>query len=78
MLYTDPDTGLQVRWEGVEYPQFKTVEWTLYFKNTGRPDTPILADIQALDTHFQRRRRAASLCCTTTVATLCAGTASNR
>lgn len=55
LLYTDPQTGLQVRWEGIEYRQFKTVEWTLYFKNTGSSDTPILADIRALDTNLQRR-----------------------
>ncbi|MBC8876283.1 MAG: alpha-galactosidase [Planctomycetes bacterium] len=56
VLYVDPDTGLQVRWEGVEYPRFKTVEWTLTFKNTGTADTPIIADIQALDSRFQRRK----------------------
>jgi alpha-galactosidase len=56
VLYVDPDTGLQVRWEGIEYPQFKTVEWTLYFKNTSSSDTPILSDIQALDVHLHRRR----------------------
>ena len=54
--YVDPDTGLQVRWQGVEYPQFRTVEWTLHLKNTSASDTPILADIQALDTRFQRHR----------------------
>lgn len=53
--YTDPETGLQVRWEGVEYPRFQTLEWTLYFRNTGSTDTPMLADIQALDTRLRRR-----------------------
>lgn len=55
--YDDPDTGLQVRWEGIEYPQFKTVEWTLYFKNTGSSDSPLLSDIQALDLRLDRRRK---------------------
>ncbi|MBN2474550.1 MAG: alpha-galactosidase [Pirellulales bacterium] len=54
VLYCDPDTGLQIRWEGVEYPRFKTVEWTLYFRNTGTSDTPLIDDIQALDCRFQR------------------------
>jgi len=31
------------------------VEWTLYFKNTGDKDTPILADIQALDIRLERK-----------------------
>jgi alpha-galactosidase len=47
--WTDPATGLAVRWAAVEYRDFPTVEWTLYFKNSGSKDTPILADIQALD-----------------------------
>jgi len=38
----------------VEYHDFPTVEWTVYFRNTGTKDTPILADIQALDTSFRR------------------------
>jgi alpha-galactosidase len=56
ILYTEPATGLQVRWQGMEYPRFKTVEWTLYFKNTGSSDTPIITDIRALDTNLQRRK----------------------
>ena len=54
LLYLDPATGLQVRCVGVEYLDFPTVEWTVYFKNTGTADTPILSDIQALDTRFER------------------------
>ena len=55
-----PRPASQVRWQGVEYPRFKTVEWTLHFKNTGSSDTPILADIQALDTQFSATKAAAS------------------
>ncbi|MBN2311710.1 MAG: NPCBM/NEW2 domain-containing protein [Candidatus Hydrogenedentes bacterium] len=54
LTYTDPDTGLQVRCVGVEYSDFPTVEWTLYFKNTGQANTPILSDIQAIDERFER------------------------
>ena len=57
VVYSDPKTGLEVRWEGAECPEFKTVEWTLYFKNTGPADSPILADILALDTSFLGRRQ---------------------
>lgn len=53
-VYTDPKTSLQVRCEIVEYNDFPTVEWTLYFKNAGEKDTPILENIQALDTLFKR------------------------
>ena len=52
--YTDPRTGLEVRWVAVEYADFPTVEWTVYFKNAGSVDTPVLSDIRALDTRFER------------------------
>lgn len=52
--YSDPEGRLEVRWEAVEYRDFPTVEWTVYFKNTGKADTPIISDIRALDTRFER------------------------
>ncbi|MCL5282587.1 MAG: hypothetical protein M1376_22095, partial [Planctomycetes bacterium] len=54
LMYTDPATGLQVRCVAVEYSDFPTVEWTLYFKNTGSADTPIIEKIQALDIELSR------------------------
>ena len=54
LSYSDAKTGLAVRCEGIEYRDFPTLEWTLYFKNTGDKETPILSDIQALDTHLVR------------------------
>ena len=52
--YADPDTGLEMRWVLVEYNDYPTVEWTVYFKNTGKKDTPILKSIQALDIRVRR------------------------
>jgi len=54
LTYTDPKTGLVVRCVGIAYHDFPTVEWTLYFKNTGTGDTPILQDIKAVDTRLKR------------------------
>lgn len=54
LTYLDPKTGLVVRCVAVKYSDFPTVEWTLYFKNTGNKDTPILSDIQAIDTVVKR------------------------
>jgi len=48
-VWTDPETGLVVRCVAVAYHDFPTVEWTVYFKNAGAKDTPIIEDIQALD-----------------------------
>jgi alpha-galactosidase len=53
-IYTDSVTGLQVRCVVIEYSDFPTVEWTLYFKNTSSADTPILEKIQALETTLSR------------------------
>jgi len=54
LTYTDPRTSLIFRRVGVEYSDFPTVEWTLYFKNGGTDDTPIIADINAIDVPFYR------------------------
>ena len=54
LAYTDPKTGLVVRCVGVEYLDYPTVEWTLYFKNAGSKDTPLVESIRALDARFKR------------------------
>ena len=54
LTFTDPETGLVVRCVAVQYLDFPTIEWTLYFKNSGSADTPLLADIEALDAGWQR------------------------
>ncbi len=54
LTYTDPESGLVVRCVAVAYDDFPTVEWTLYLKNTGTADTPLLQDIQALDVTLRR------------------------
>jgi alpha-galactosidase len=54
LTYTDPKTGLVVRCVGITYGDFPVAEWTLYFKNTGTADTPIIADVQAIDTRIVR------------------------
>ena len=50
IVWTDPETSLEVRCVAVEYTDYPTVEWTLYFKNNGNADTPILSNILALNT----------------------------
>jgi len=54
VTWTDPKTRLQIRLVAVAYADFPTVEWTLYFKNTGTGDTPVIANIQALDLKLMR------------------------
>jgi alpha-galactosidase len=55
ITWTDPNSGLAVRCVAVDYRDFPTVEWTLYFKNTGGKDTEILSDIRAIDTLIRRQ-----------------------
>ncbi len=54
-VWNDPQTGLEVRCEAVEYSDYPVVEWTVYFKNTGTGNTPVLKDIQGLDVVFQQK-----------------------
>jgi alpha-galactosidase len=55
LTYREARSGLELRCVLVEYHDFPTLEWTLYFKNTGSTDTPILEKIQGLDAAFDRR-----------------------
>jgi alpha-galactosidase len=50
--YTDPPTGLRVRIELLEFRGHPAIEWVVYIKNSGREDSPLLTDIQALDSEF--------------------------
>ena len=50
MTYTDPQTNLAVRLVVLQYRDFPAIEWVIYFKNQGPRETPILSEIQALDT----------------------------
>jgi alpha-galactosidase len=54
LTWTDPGTGLIVRQVGVEYHDYPAIEWTVYVKNAGSAETPILKDIQALNVLFDR------------------------
>jgi alpha-galactosidase len=52
IIYTDPETGLEVHCVGTQYHDFPAMEWTVFFKNTGHADTPLIEDVQAIDTTF--------------------------
>ncbi|MBM3888434.1 MAG: hypothetical protein FJ388_04835, partial [Verrucomicrobia bacterium] len=54
LTWTDAKSGLLLRCVAVEYRDFPTVEWTLYFKNNSSADTPIIENIQALDVQLER------------------------
>ena len=54
--YTDPHTGLEVRCKCEVFLDFPAVEWVVTFKNSGTDDTPIIEDVQALDTSFTRKK----------------------
>jgi alpha-galactosidase len=54
MRWTDPKSGLEVRCVAMDYADYPAAEWTVYFKNTGTNNTPILENIQGLDARFER------------------------
>ncbi|MGO8691213.1 MAG: alpha-galactosidase [Thermoguttaceae bacterium] len=47
--WTDPRTGLRLEWQVTRLADYPAVEWVLWFSNVGKADTPILADVQALN-----------------------------
>lgn len=49
LTYTDLKTDLQVRLEIIQYHDFPTVEWVVYFKNLGEQPTPVIENIQAIN-----------------------------
>lgn len=49
LRWLDEKTGLEIRMIGVQYESFPVVEWTVYFKNTGKEKTPVLSRINAAD-----------------------------
>ncbi|HEY3418328.1 MAG TPA: TIM-barrel domain-containing protein, partial [Armatimonadota bacterium] len=54
LRWTDRKTGLVVRCEAVVYRDYPVVEWTVYFTNTGKADTPLLDNIQGMDVTLPR------------------------
>ena len=54
LAWIDDKTGVQVRCVVVTYADFPVVEWTLWLKNTGKANTPIIENLQGLDTRFER------------------------
>jgi alpha-galactosidase len=52
VTYTDPASDLVVRCVAVEYQDYPTVEWTLYFRNGGSGDTPMISAVLPLDAAF--------------------------
>lgn len=55
ITWTDAKTGLVVRWVSVEYRDYPVIEWTVYLKNSGSTNTPIIENIQGLDAKFDRK-----------------------
>ncbi len=47
------DFGLELRCEAIVYRDYPSVEWTLYLKNNGSADSPMLESVQAIDATFQ-------------------------
>ena len=49
LTVTDSRLGIAVRCEGVLYTEFPSVEWTVYYQNTGTTDTPLLQELKSID-----------------------------
>ncbi|RIK80452.1 MAG: hypothetical protein DCC67_09340 [Planctomycetota bacterium] len=49
ITWTDDKTGLETQAVVVRYADYPSVEWTVYFKNGGEHDSPVISDIHAVD-----------------------------
>ena len=49
ITWTDEKTQLETKVVAVQYADFPNVEWTVHFKNIGAGDSPIIADVEAID-----------------------------
>ena len=47
--WTDPKTGLQISAKATVFKRYAAAEWLLELENTGVQDTPVIENIQALD-----------------------------
>ncbi|MBM3999693.1 MAG: alpha-galactosidase [Planctomycetes bacterium] len=54
IVHTDPDSGLRVRCDSVEYADFPVAEWTLVFSNPSAEPSALIEDVRALDVTFIR------------------------
>ena len=49
ITYTDPDSGLEITCQITRALDYPSIEWVVFFKNTGTTDTPIIEQIRGLD-----------------------------
>ena len=54
LTYRDSKSGLVIQCEWEIFSDFPAVEWVVKFRNEGATHTPILEDVQALDSVFTR------------------------
>jgi alpha-galactosidase len=52
LIWHNPDSSLELRWQVLEYSDFKTIEWTVHLKNIGKTDTAIIENLRAIDARF--------------------------
>lgn len=50
ITWTDPRTALKVTAEVTTFAKYAAVDWVVYLENAGAADTPVISEIQALDT----------------------------
>lgn len=51
-VWHDPATGLELRMDAKVFENFPAIEWVAHFKNGGAKDSPLIENIQALDSAF--------------------------
>ena len=52
-LWQDPQSGFSVRCVAAKYSEYPAVEWTVYLKNRGTGDTPLIENLYGMDLCFE-------------------------
>jgi alpha-galactosidase len=48
LVFTDEKSKIEIRCVAIEYLDYPAVEWTVYFRNVGQGDSPVISDIRAV------------------------------
>jgi alpha-galactosidase len=51
--WIEPKSGLVVTWQATRFPGYAAADWVLFFENTGKANTAIIENVQALDLNVE-------------------------
>jgi alpha-galactosidase len=53
LRWIEPKSGLAVTWQVTRFAEYGAADWVLWFENTGKADTTLVENVQALDVNVE-------------------------